>query len=189
MHFRAKQKDKEKRDNYLTKTYAQLSIEWARNIERIENTPKKKAQEAKKRELFEKVFPELRKQREDKERFSRVSRIKSDADLEEIMDGLHEQVRRHMTYLIKMKPLDTFSQQIPLICIFFLNFCFQEMEDKKMRSYAVIPPALLDSKIRNRRFTNTNGLIEDPMQEYKDKQFLNLWTDQEKDMFKVRDYF
>ena len=38
------------------------------------------------------MFPELRKQREDRERFSRVgSRIKSDADLEEIMDGLQEQ--------------------------------------------------------------------------------------------------
>jgi amino acid permease len=54
-----------------------------------------------------------------------------------------------------------------------------------MRSYAVIPPALLDAKTRSRRFTNTNGLIEDPMQEYKDKQFLNLWTDQEKEIFKA----
>lgn len=54
-----------------------------------------------------------------------------------------------------------------------------------MRSYAVIPPALLDAKTRSRRFKNTNGLMEDPMQEYKDKQFLNLWTDQEKEMFKV----
>ncbi|XP_021953733.1 uncharacterized protein LOC110850604 isoform X3 [Folsomia candida] len=152
LHFKSKQKEKEKRDTYLTKTYAQLSIEWVRNVERIENTPKKKAQETKKRELFEKVFPELRKQREDKERFSRVSRIKSDADLEEIMDGLHE----------------------------------QEMEDKKMRSYAVIPPALFDLKTRSRRFKNTNGLMEDPMQEYKDKQFLNLWTDQEKEIFKEK---
>lgn len=78
----------------------QLSIEWVRNVERIENTPKKKAQETKKRELFEKVFPELRKQREDKERFSRVSRIKSDADLEEIMDGLHEQVSFNLLWFI-----------------------------------------------------------------------------------------
>lgn len=54
-----------------------------------------------------------------------------------------------------------------------------------MRSYAVIPPALLDAKSRSRRFRNTNGLIEDPMQEYKDRQFVNLWTDQEKEIFKV----
>ncbi len=54
-----------------------------------------------------------------------------------------------------------------------------------MRSYAVIPPILLDERARKRRFTNSNGLIEEPMQEYKDKQFINLWTDQEKDIFKV----
>jgi chromatin segregation and condensation protein Rec8/ScpA/Scc1 (kleisin family) len=97
LHFKNKQKEKERRDNYLTKTYANLSVEWVRSVEKIENSPKKKAQEAKKRELFEKIFPELRKQREDKERFSRVSRIKSDADLEEIMGELHEQVyKKHV---------------------------------------------------------------------------------------------
>jgi len=91
-YFKIRQKEKQRRDEYLTKTYANLSVDWVRSIEKIENSPKKKAQEAKKRELFEKIFPELRKQREDKERFSRVSRIKSDADLEEIMGELHEQV-------------------------------------------------------------------------------------------------
>ena len=54
-----------------------------------------------------------------------------------------------------------------------------------MRSYAVIPPILLDDRARKRRFTNSNGLIEEPMQEYKDKQLINLWTDQEKEIFKV----
>lgn len=62
----------------------------------VENSKKHKEKVAKNRELFEKVFPELRKQREEKERFSRVgARVKSDAEMEEIMDGLQEQeVRR-----------------------------------------------------------------------------------------------
>ncbi|CAG7829944.1 unnamed protein product [Allacma fusca] len=152
-YFKTRLKEKERRETYLTTTYAKLSTEWAKRLERMESHAKKRAKEAKNREIFEKVFPELRKQREDKERFSRVgSRIKSDADLEEIMDGLHE----------------------------------QELEDKKMRSYAVIPPILLDERARKRRCNNRNGIMEDPLQEYKDRQVLNLWTEQERDIFKEK---
>ena len=63
----------------------------------VENSKKHKEKVAKNRELFEKVFPELRKQREEKERFSRVgARVKSDAEMDEILDGLQEQeVRLH----------------------------------------------------------------------------------------------
>lgn len=51
-----------------------------------------RAKDLKSREFFEKQFPELKKQREDKERISRVSqRIRSDAEWEEIIDGLQEQ--------------------------------------------------------------------------------------------------
>lgn len=75
-----------------SQTYAILVQEWHRKVERLEAAQKRKSKEAKNREFFEKVFPELRKQREDKERFNRVgARIKSEADLEEIMDGLQEQ--------------------------------------------------------------------------------------------------
>ena len=75
-----------------SQTYAILVQEWHRKVEKLEATQKRKTKEAKNREFFEKVFPELRKQREDKERFNRVgARIKSEADLEEIMDGLQEQ--------------------------------------------------------------------------------------------------
>lgn len=75
-----------------SQTYAVLVQEWHRKVERAESTQKRKTKEAKNRDFFEKVFPELRKQREDKERFNRVgARIKSEADLEEIMDGLQEQ--------------------------------------------------------------------------------------------------
>lgn len=75
-----------------SRTYARLVQEWHRKVEKLESTQKRKTKDAKNREFFEKVFPELRKQREDKERFNRVgARIKSEADLEEIMDGLQEQ--------------------------------------------------------------------------------------------------
>lgn len=51
-----------------------------------------RAKDLKLREFFEKQFPELKKQREDRERISRVSqRIRSDAEWEEIIDGLQEQ--------------------------------------------------------------------------------------------------
>lgn len=67
----------------------------------IENSTKRKLKEAKNREFFEKIFPKLRKQREDRERFNRVgARVKSDADLEEIMDGLQEQEVIFKTYCL-----------------------------------------------------------------------------------------
>merc|ERR1740128_999066 len=52
----------------------------------------------------------------------------------------------------------------------------QEMEDKKMHSYAVIPPLLLPPDERRRKFTNNNGLMRDPMQVHKEKEYVNMWT-------------
>ncbi|XP_059487311.1 nuclear receptor corepressor 2 isoform X2 [Neocloeon triangulifer] len=154
-HLRQEYNDRRTRENYLGQHYACQQAGWAKKVERIENSAKKRAKDAKSRETFEKVFPELRKQREDKERFNRVgSRIKSDADMEEIMDGLQE----------------------------------QELEDKKMRSYAVVPPILLDSKQRKHVFINTNGLIEDYEGEYKERTHLNIWTQEEREIFREK-YF
>ena len=67
--------------------------------------------------------------------------------------------------------------------IFSLVF---QMEDKKMHSYAVIPPLLLPPDERNRKFENNNGLILDPLREYKERKFVNTWTDAEKDIFKEK---
>lgn len=59
-----------------------------------------------------------------------------------------------------------------------------QLEDKKMRSYAVIPPILLDTQQRKLTFVNNNGHIEDYSAEYKERTHLNLWTDQEREQFK-----
>lgn len=152
-HLRKKKMEQQQEKTEITETYSKLYKDWIRRVEKIESSQKRKAKDAKHRELFEKVFPELRKQREDKERFNRVgARIKSEADLEEIMDGLQE----------------------------------QEMEDKKMRSYAVIPPLMLDPHERHLTYLNNNGLVLDYKTEYNERKYVNIWTQQEKDVFKDR---
>ena len=60
------------------------------------------------------------------------------------------------------------------------------MEDKKMHSYAVIPPLLLPPDERRRKFTNNNGLILDPLREFNERKFVNVWTDSEKEIFKEK---
>lgn len=60
------------------------------------------------------------------------------------------------------------------------------MEDKKMRSYAVIPPLLLDARQRRYCYINNNGKIEDFAAEYKERQVLNVWTKAEVEIFKEK---
>ncbi|XP_076255294.1 nuclear receptor corepressor smrter isoform X3 [Rhynchophorus ferrugineus] len=152
-YFKKKHSNKYARNNQLTGTYSKLMQEWLRKVDKVESSTKRKVKEAKNREFFEKVFPELRKQREDKERFNRVgARVKSEADMEEIMDNLQEQA----------------------------------LEDKKMRSYAVIPPILMDPKERRIKYTNNNNFIEDMEPVYKSRQYLNIWTASEKETFKEK---
>ena len=93
LHLRKIKSERAQRSQELADKYARLSADWQKRVEKVESSVKRKAREARNRELFEKVFVELRKQREDKERFNRVgSRVKSEADFEVIVDGLQEQV-------------------------------------------------------------------------------------------------
>lgn len=57
-----------------------------------------------------------------------------------------------------------------------------------MRSYAVVPPILLDARQRRCVFMNTNGLIEDYEGEYKERNHLNIWSAEEKEIFREK-YF
>ena len=91
-HFKRKLKRKQEREKYLTETYDQMMQDWLHKLELKDTNPTKKNKDNKLREFFEKQFPELKKAREDKERLSRAGqRVRSDADLEDIMDGIQEQ--------------------------------------------------------------------------------------------------
>ena len=136
-------------------TYCKLTSAWTKKVDRLEGKKSRKEREGRAREQYEKIFPELRKQREDKERDARLGTrgiVKSDADFEDVIERLQE----------------------------------QEMEDKKMHSYAVIPPLLLPEVERKRTFTNTNGLIPDPLVIYNDRKYVNMWTEAEKETFKEK---
>merc|ERR1719341_629108 len=102
----------------------------------MENSKKRKEREGKSREMYEKMFPELRKQREDKaklqertERLGTRGTVRSDQEFQDVIDRIQE----------------------------------HELEEKKMHSYAVIPPPLLPPDDRRRKFTNNNGMIPDPL--------------------------
>ncbi|MBZ3889646.1 Nuclear receptor corepressor 1 [Sciurus carolinensis] len=143
----------------ICQRYDQLMEAWEKKVDRIENNPRRKAKESKTREYYEKQFPEIRKQREQQERFQRVGQrgaglsatiARSEHEISEIIDGLSE----------------------------------QENNEKQMRQLSVIPPMMFDAEQRRVKFINMNGLMEDPMKVYKDRQFMNVWTDHEKEIFK-----
>lgn len=55
-----------------------------------------------------------------------------------------------------------------------------------MRQLSVIPPMMYDSEQRRVKFINMNGLMDDPMKVYKSRQFMNVWTEHEKEIFKEK---
>lgn len=146
--------ERKAREKHLTENYEKLMQEWLKKLEKRESNPTKKAKDNKTKEFFEKQFPELKKQFQDKERLSRAGQrvIRSDAEMSDILLGIQE----------------------------------QELEDQKMRSYAVVPPILFDPKIRRYKFINNNGLVENPLEEYKELQMVNIWTTQEKEIFREK---
>lgn len=158
LHLKRRHQARRIRERYLTERYDQLMQTWLKRTEKIENNSKRKAKEAKMREYYEKVVPEIKKLREEKEskqgtRSGQGGYVRSDAEMEQIMNGLTD----------------------------------QEEEEKKMRSLSVIPPMMLDARQRKMRFVNNNGLLEDPLEIHKDAQkFETRWTDSEKQIFKEK---
>ena len=78
----------------MTETYSKKMLSWSKKAERMENSKKRKEKEAKFRELYEKIFPELKKQREDKERDHRLGTrgtVRSEADMEDVIERIQEQ--------------------------------------------------------------------------------------------------
>uniref|UniRef100_A0AAQ5ZGZ4 N-CoR GPS2-interacting domain-containing protein n=1 Tax=Amphiprion ocellaris TaxID=80972 RepID=A0AAQ5ZGZ4_AMPOC len=152
LFFKRRNHARKQREQKICQRYDQLMEAWEKKVERMENNPRRKAKESRTREYYERQFPEIRKQREQQERFQRVGQrgtglsatiARSEHEISEIIDGLSE----------------------------------QENNEKQMRQLSVIPPMMYDSEQRRVKFINMNGLMDDPMKVYKSRQFMNCVAD------------
>ncbi|KAA8586384.1 hypothetical protein FQN60_000220 [Etheostoma spectabile] len=152
LFFKRRNHARKQREQKICQRYDQLMEAWEKKVERMENNPRRKAKESRTREYYERQFPEIRKQREQQERFQRVGQrgtglsatiARSEHEISEIIDGLSE----------------------------------QENNEKQMRQLSVIPPMMYDSEQRRVKFINMNGLLDDPMKVYKARQFMNCVAD------------
>lgn len=69
---------------------------------------------------------------------------------------------------------------------FASTHCDCQNTEKQMRQLAVIPPMLFDAEQQRIKFINMNGLMDDPMKVYKDRQVMNMWSEQEKETFREK---
>ncbi|XP_016106853.1 nuclear receptor corepressor 2-like [Sinocyclocheilus grahami] len=161
LYFKRRNHARKQWEQKFCQRYDQLMEAWEKKVERIENNPRRRAKESKVREYYEKQFPEIRKQRELQERMqNRVAQRGG---------GLASAARsEHEVSEI----IDGISEQ--------------ENSEKQMRQLAVIPPMLFDAEQQRIKFINMNGLMADPMKVYKDRQVMNMWSEQEKDTFREK---
>ena len=90
-------------------------FQWQKKVDRSENSKRRKDREAKSRELYEKIFPELRKQREDKERDHRLGTrgtVRSEAEVEDVIERIQEQEVSRDFFLILYVQIRTLWCQI-----------------------------------------------------------------------------
>ena len=62
-----------------------------------------------------------------------------------------------------------------------------EQEEASVRfrkTHATIPPMLIDKKDQQMRFYNENSRIPDPMALHREAKFTNIWTEEEKSIFR-----
>ena len=60
----------------------------------------------------------------------------------------------------------------------------EEAPVRYRRTHAVVPPMLIEDKEQRVKFYNNNGLISDPMALNRQSRFVNIWSEEEKAIFR-----
>ncbi|XP_072366363.1 nuclear receptor corepressor 2 isoform X3 [Scyliorhinus torazame] len=162
LYFKRRNHTRKQWEQKFCQRYDQLMEAWEKKIERIESNPRRRAKENKVREYYERQFPEIRKQRELQERI---------------------QSRGGPKGCILTATLARSEQEISEIID---GLSDHENIEKQIRQLSVVPPMLFDTDQQRIKYINMNGLMEDPMKVYKERQLINHWRDEEKELFREK---
>jgi len=144
---------KKQRERSLTENYDELHTKWQKKVDRFENSIKKRQKDGKSREFYEKVFPEIRKQREERER-------------------LIQKQSQPTPVLEANATTPAVNEPNPI-----------EEERKRVYQLAVVPPLCVDARLRKYKFINNNGYVQDPVALFKSVKNEVFWNEKEKEIF------
>ncbi|KAL3313692.1 Gei-8p [Cichlidogyrus casuarinus] len=161
-HLRRRQQASNTRLRNLSNRYLHVHKFYRKKVERLCNSVKRKQKDARHREIFEKIFPEIKK--------SRDERIPSSDDGASVTR--HEELR--LSSSGGTTDESGSSQYDPVA------------EVAKMKEYAIDPPVLLAPWERKYEFVCKAGLVHDAQGQHSATQNLSSWTDEEKIVFKDR---
>lgn len=194
--FKREVVQKKQRENAMIDEYDTLHGEWQKKIDKIENNFRKKQKDAKYREFYEKVFPELRKAREERERLIQKQKAavaeyeKQKAELEAAAtnnnNGSTEQ-GSNPNSTSETTSTDSGAQPPNSLMnnLSIENPPPDPIEEERKRIYqlAVVPPMCLDERQRRYKFINNNGFVKDPAALFKAAKNEVFWNEKEKEIF------
>ncbi|XP_075239469.1 uncharacterized protein LOC142335017 isoform X2 [Convolutriloba macropyga] len=145
-------------DERCAEQYDSSYSQWISKVQSQKNSAKRRAKDAKNREFFEKIFPDLKKRREQDERIARMGTRgsgKSEFEIEEIASSLRQQELNES----EMHR----NAVIPPLCV------------NRLGTNKSKPPV---------KYMDSNRYIEDPLALYKQTQNISAWTEQQQKVFR-----
>jgi len=172
---------KNQREKILIDKYDSLHTNWSKKVDKLENSSRKKQKDIKSREFYEKFFPEIRKQREERERLLQkqaqpASTIQNSTTNQQTT-GTDSQTTP------EVNPLEVNNLYYLIIFNKIKHTNHSKEERKRVFQLAVVPPSCFDSKQKKYTFIDNNGFVSDPVSLFKAVKNEVYWDEKEKAIF------
>jgi hypothetical protein len=180
------------RESLLVDKYDELFTIWQKKADKAENNSRKKQKDAKFRDFYEKFFPEIKKQREERERAitkHETSLIAFEEnklkDVTMISEDTTTTTTQTTSVSVQITTLEQQQQQQQQTTV---QIEPNPVEDERKRMIQLSIKTPIDKLYQlsyNSRFkyVNNNGFITDPMSMFKASKNQVFWSQKEKDIF------